>query len=163
MLFAAIGRRCLVCAITLLGLCIDCHAAEKSCARPMIADDRAEVQISGTLKNRTEWGPPSFGEYPKTDQKFVAWIVKTDIPIPVILGRGSSMRPRAVAVNEIQITGRMVTEGELNEYLGRHVRVTGKIWTQAAPLDVTPIVIQASFIRLGNNSRCDGEEISPRI
>lgn len=102
------------------------------------------------------WGPPNFGEHPKTDSRFPVWIIKLDYPITVITGLDIGAPKQTVLALEIQIQlgSRM---GDMRPgLLGKHVVAQGRVHTQVFPSDTTPVVIDASDVRIGSPLPCNG-------
>ncbi len=114
--------------------------------------------IFGTLRKRSDFGPPNFGEHPQTDQKVTVWIVHLDFAIPVEVNRELKMTPKVVLADEIQISFSGKVEPLLPRYRNRHVRVSGTLWTQVNWQDFTPVVIAPDTIRIAGKSDCRGEE-----
>lgn len=121
-----------------------------------VAGSQKDVIISGQLTRKVIWGPPNFGENPKTDAKVGVWILKLDFPISVLTGTDIGMPQKRIVAKEVQIRRRLATAQGYDEYLGRHVVVTGRLESQVEYDDVTPVVINVTVVRTGNSVRCSG-------
>jgi len=54
--------------------------------------------VIGTLHHEIHWGPSNFGEDPKTDSKFTAWIVSLKKPVTIDVGKETGdEHPQSVA------------------------------------------------------------------
>ena len=77
-------------------------AYARPCESPLGTDNEEVVSLVGRLHKESHWGPPGFGEDPKADSKFTAWVLVLDKPIQFHLGNESS-QPRDVNIDKIQI------------------------------------------------------------
>lgn len=110
------------------------------------------VKLEGKLVKQWGYGPPGWGEYPKTDPKeeyFVLLLAHT------INMKADTVDPEDIEerdVKEVQITGVADSRGLklLNSHVGSNVRVTGHLYHQSAPGDRTRIVLipaQKEFLK----------------
>lgn len=134
------------------------------CGRTLEAEDSRVVTLTGTIVRETHWGPPGFGENPATDSRFSVWVLKLDFRVPVTVQDypqlGQATRMEATRMRIIPgLNGNLPSE----EFLNRHVAVDGTLWSASAPADVTPIIMQATQIRISGPSRCDGTDAPPKI
>jgi len=119
--------------------------------------------IFGTLREYTKLGPPTFGENPKSDIKVKVWVVHLDVPIPVEVDRELKLPPKLIVASDIQIVMSPAISQLLPEYRNRHIRIAGRLWSQAEWQDFTAVVIAASIIREAGRSDCSGREIRAPI
>ena len=117
------------------------------------ADTDQAVLLTGRLRQERHWGPPNFGESPKTDSMFVAWIL--ELPRPVVIhahGDDSKLR-RDVTLKRIQLQeGSVPTEG-WKAKLGKVVLVSGKLSTASTGGDVTDVTLDVEDLRLMDSAR----------
>jgi len=126
----------------------------RTCRNLTVGSSQPDTMISGKLVHRMVWGPPNFGENPKTDAHYYDWFVILDYPIRVITGPDIGDLPGPVIVRKIEI--RPVTRGE-DEYFrfrNKHVVVRGKFATQASPFESTLVVMEASALGSGAAIHC---------
>jgi len=116
------------------------------------------VTLSGVLTRRFEWGPPGFGENPKVDRKWQAWILDLDYIVPVSL-IDAETPSELVSVRRLQSRGPLEMTRAYDGFLDRHVAITGTLWQAGEPSDVTPVTLQMTQIRLIGNAKCDGHEL----
>lgn len=113
-----------------------------------------DSMISGKLVRRMVWGPPNYGEDPKTDAQYHAWFVILDDPIRVMTGPDIGDPPEPTIAREIQIRWGSRDEDGYFKYSGRHVVVRGRLFTQVFPGDHTPVVMEASALGSGPAIHC---------
>jgi hypothetical protein len=68
-------------------------AAAKSCRMAITDGQDPDALISGTVVEREVWGPPNFGERPKTDSRYRVWIISLDDPIQVTVANRAGGKP----------------------------------------------------------------------
>jgi hypothetical protein len=138
------------------------HARDVVCHRQETTANTKDIRISGTLVRRMTYGPPYFGERPKTDSRYPYWVVKLDYPITVTTGADIGVSENVITVQEMQIQfgSRM---GDVNPaFRGKHVIVHGNIHTQVLEPDMTPVVIDASSMAAGGPIPCEGWQAERR-
>jgi hypothetical protein len=102
------------------------------------------------------WGPPNFGEHPKTDSRYALWIVQLDYSVSVVTGEEIGMPVARMRVREIQIRRGSRVDADIPHLLGKHVVVRGRLFTQVFPGDNTPVVMEASALKIGGPVACGG-------
>jgi hypothetical protein len=110
-----------------------------------------EVRLSGELIERTFWGPPFWGEHPKTDSLESAWIIVLDTPICVLAD--PSYINNAAEFNVIVVQIIVFTDGPNNEFLrqvskliGHHVAMTGVLDHAITGHNRTPVMMEVASI-----------------
>lgn len=78
--------------------------------------------ITGLLELESYFGPPGFGENPKTDAKLNTWILKLKAPIRVI---GPNHVSPISNITEIQLNPKQL---DLAKYKGYEVKLKGKLY-----------------------------------
>lgn len=98
-----------------------------------------EAKLTGYVEVRTFYGPPGFGENPKTDSRSVQNILFLDEPIC-----SEAAKDREDEKNEIEVTLR--TDGSsdfLNALAGKHVSVIGKLEHSEVGNDNTNLILSS--------------------
>ena len=84
------------------------------------------VDLSGTVKTELRYGPPNFGENPRTDQKERIYVLVLDKPINVM---GSAADPLLASVKGAKIIQLVIAPTmPLSQFLGKKTRVQGKLF-----------------------------------
>ena len=139
------------------------HQVENWCGAPFLAyDDSAKndviVTLTGFLTTRFAWGPPNFGEKPRTDSSWRPWVLRLDYATPVTLTDYAKSPPTQehIVVTRVQVRGPMEINGGLAEFRNRHVAIEGMLWQWEAPSDVEPVVMNATQVRFTRDVDCFG-------
>lgn len=125
----------------------------KTCKFSISEGTDPDAMISGKLVRRMVWGPPNYGENPRTDAQYHAWFVVLDDAVRVMTGPDIGAPPKLTIAREIQIRW----AGGQDSYFkfgNTHVVVRGKLFTQVFPGDHTPVVIEASALGSGPAIHC---------
>jgi hypothetical protein len=104
------------------------------------------VELEGTLKIKTFFGPPNFGENPKTDSKEETRILVLDKPINVrAKGEADPVTdPSAENVRELQL----VFDGPLKKLVGKKLIVKGTLFHAQTGHHFTKVLLNLDSIRL---------------
>jgi len=129
-------------------------SAAKTCRMTITPGEDPEALISGTVVERNVWGPPNFGEHPKTDSRYRVWIVVLDDPIQVTIANESRHEPEEVAVREIQLRGGVLAVPNYSGLTGKHLVVRGQLAEQLWETDHTRVVIEAKAVAPGPVIHC---------
>lgn len=105
---------------------------QSACLSPCI------VSLTGTLITEIKWGPPNFGETPSQDSKVEIYILELTEPL---LFRDA---PDLGTLKQLQID--FPIKPEYKRFIGKRVKVEGRIVESVAPLQYTPAVIDISKI-----------------
>ncbi|HWF63942.1 MAG TPA: hypothetical protein VN685_04955 [Rhizomicrobium sp.] len=133
------------------------HAvAVAACHRQATTANKKDIRISGVLVRRAAFGPPNYGENPKTDSRLAYWVVELDVPIKVITGLDIDVPSQTITVHEMQILRGPGLREDVDSFRGMHVVVRGVIGTQVFAQDMTPVNIVASNITAGGPIPCEG-------
>jgi len=124
-----------------------------ACKFPISEGTDPDAMISGKLVRRMVWGPPNYGENPKTDAQYHAWFVVLDDPVRVMTGPDVGGPPKLTIAREIQVRW-TAAQGDYSKFGNAHVVVRGKLFTQISPSDYTPVIIQASTVGPGPAIHC---------
>jgi hypothetical protein len=135
---------------------LPCRA--ESCANGVQANGESgeSIELSGVLHRQVRWGPPNFGENPKTDSTFVAWTISLSEPLVIQGGVqiGGESQPSVSEIALISYSYKVALDTELLQRLdGKLVVVTGKLWpaTTAVP---TPIILLTKTIKPTDQNIC---------
>jgi len=111
----------------------------------LLTTGMAQTMICGTLHDESRWGPPNFGENPKTDSKFTVWIVSLRRPVVVNFGKDIRQTEQRKEFDEIQLSidsGDRALVLRLEELNHTLIIVSGRLWTAVSQGDVTPVVLE---------------------
>ncbi len=134
---------------TSLILTMVAHA--QPCPSPLSTDNQKSVSLVGTLHQETHWGPPGFGESPKTDTKFIAWILMVDQPIQFRLGDEGS-GPKDLSTRRIQLQSLSdMPMASIKKMVGKKVVASGPLYAATTGGDVTPVIVSSEMVRLAGD------------
>jgi hypothetical protein len=106
------------------------------------------VRLSGKLHTEWFWGPPNFGEHPKTDQHYQGWVLRLDNPLLARDYPYGKSGETNYTLREIQI--RVMYDSklfpEVDRYVGKHVVAVGTVEFGTGPADNTMIVMWATAL-----------------
>jgi len=129
-------------------------ATAKTCRMTITSGEDPDALISGMVVERKVWGPPNFGEHPKTDKRYRVWIVALDNPIRVTIDNESGHQPETLVAREIQIRGGILAVPDYSGLTGKHLVVRGQLDGQVWETDHTRIVIEAKDVAPGPAIHC---------
>lgn len=103
-----------------------------------------DIRVTGVLQSEIHWGPPNFGETPKTDSKFAAWVLHVDSPFTVVKDEGDGSEGEAT-VSEIQLElSNTFSDEQIAALVKKHISVEGSLWMAQTPGDVKDFNISVS-------------------
>lgn len=113
------------------------------------------IELSGVFHRKVLWGPPNFGDNPKTDSKFVAWFISLSKPL-VVQGGVEFGGGYYSSVSEIKLSSETTQFKSklLQPLAGKLVVVAGQLWRGNTAGDVTPIVIAAKTVKPTDQDIC---------
>lgn len=119
--------------------------------QPTFADDTykfepAVVELLGTLIEKVYYGPPGYGENPKTDSKEHAAILQLSKPIKVVAGKGDKFNETRDKVKEVQVIN--IKGISLSMYFQKKIKVTGKLSSAITGHHHTDVLIEVDEIKL---------------
>jgi hypothetical protein len=129
-------------------------AAAKICRMTITSGEDPDALISGTVMERKVWGPPNFGEHPKTDSRYRVWIIALDEPIRVTINNEPGHEPERVVAREVQFRGGVIAVPDYSSLTGKHLVVRGQLAEQLWETDHTRIVIEAKSVAPGLAIHC---------
>lgn len=139
---------------------------------PAIPTGSNQLALSGRLTQRLVWGPPNFGENPRTDRRYAIWVLKLRYPIPVSTDsefkKSAERKPRkpTALVSDLQLIPENVGSLDtLNAQSGRMTTVVGTLWTAEAPAEYTPVVMHITSVESASilSTSCDGRLVKAPI
>ncbi len=115
-------------------------------------------KLSGYVLTEREWGPPNFGEDPKTDSTFTATLIKLDTPLTFCDPADASFYQTKV-IDCVQIFDDGTTP--VSPYIGKHV-ITGNVgFTSSGTYSqVSPVAIDNGDIHIDNIPPLSAQELA---
>ena len=98
------------------------------------------VVLSGVLIEKMFYGPPGYGEHPKTDSKEYPFILKLSSPISVVAHPNDSINQTRINVKEIQTIN--FVHIKLIDFLGKRIKVIGTLSSALIGHDHTDVLIK---------------------
>jgi hypothetical protein len=119
--------------------------------QPIYAEDTykfepAVVELTGKLVEKIFYGPPGYGENPKTDSKEHAAILLLSKPIKVVAEKGDAFNETRDNAKEVQIIN--IKRIPLSIYFQKKVKVTGKLSSSITGHHHTDVLIEVDEIQL---------------
>lgn len=99
------------------------------------------ARVCGVLTTEHHYGPPNFGENPKTDSTFTAWVLRTLSPVAVIVP-GDTKYDTATSRIQLYFQPKRVEHTQI----GQAICVTGTSAEATTPGDIAPINITVETI-----------------
>jgi Domain of unknown function (DUF4431) len=108
----------------------------------------AVVTLTGKLIKKEFYGPPGYGEDPKTDSKEQAAILHLTSPINVVAEKDNRFNETRDNAREVQLIN--VKGIDLSKFFQNNVKVSGKLSSAITGHHHTDILIEIDDIRLQN-------------
>ena len=108
-------------------------------------DNKTSVFI-GTLARKEVFGPPNYGETPKTDQVLTYYVL--DLPIMITVDFESIDNPEIKnqkSTSYLQLAGSF-NAAELSKLVGQKVSIQGKLFPATSGHHITPILLDVEKI-----------------
>lgn len=108
------------------------------------------ARLEGTVIKKNSFGPPDFGESPKTDKKITFYILKLFKPINVI----GDHNPKSVDqddfgnVKEIELEIFPSSKISIKKYLNKKVTIKGKLYERDKGWEITDVLMYVETIDL---------------
>jgi hypothetical protein len=106
------------------------------------------VTLTGKLVMKEFYGPPGYGEDPKTDSKEHAAILLLTSPIKVIAEKDDQFNETRDNIKEVQLIN--VKRIALSKFFEKKVKVTGKLSLAITGHHHTDVLIEIDDIQLQN-------------
>jgi hypothetical protein len=119
-------------ALALLFLSGSCSAASRC-----LKYEDATVSLTGRVVVRTFFGPPGYGEHPKTDSIEQQAILVLDHPVCVDASGGDE-----AAASQSEITLVPLGSVDMSRYIGKRVTVAGSLFHAISGHHYTKVLIQ---------------------
>jgi hypothetical protein len=134
-------------------------AAEKTpfCA-PASVERGNQIELSGTLYREPHFGPPGYGEHPRTDRKDRIAILRLDAPMRVNLPLTDFHEAGIITVKEVQIVPAKPGALDAAGLSGKHVVIKGQLFEPNGDDHVRDILIFAASGQVGGRIACNGSE-----
>ena len=127
--------------ICLLALLFITTASEAK--RQELRYETANVTLTGRLVYRTFYGPPNYGETPKTDSRETQAILLLDSPIDVIGTPNDEINETERGVKAITL----VSDRSLRSFVGKRVTVQGKLFHAHTGHHHTKVLMSVSSVK----------------
>lgn len=96
-----------------------------------------KIDLFGTLtNNELFYGPPNYGENPKTDKKSYPYMLKLDKPIKM----------GVVEIAKVQVVPSIKNIKSVNNFLNKHVKIEGTLFFALTGHHYTPILIEVDEV-----------------
>lgn len=125
-----------------LVILIEIHFAYGACMNiPDMTGPLVPATMSGYVIIERDWGPPNYGESPKTDSQHTSILLKLDHPIP-FCDSSDAAYYKTQSLDCIQL----VDNGPipLASYLWKHITANGTVFSAHTGWHVTPVVLDES-------------------
>jgi hypothetical protein len=106
----------------------------------------AVVTLTGKLVKKEFFGPPGYGENPKTDSKVQAAILLLANPIKVVAEKDDQFNETRDNIKEVQLIN--VKGIDLSKFFRKKVKVTGKLSSAITGHHHTDVLIEIDDIQL---------------
>ena len=110
-----------------------------------------KVSITGTIVSRTFFGPPNYGENPKTDSKESQYILVLDTPIDVVGDNKYNEAERGV--KQITLVVHDFKATPVRPWLGKRVTIEGTLFHAITGHHHTKVLIEVSTIGAAKRSK----------
>lgn len=108
------------------------------------------VILTGTLRSKTEWGPPGYGETPKVDGKVAIFVLKLSKPETALQLSIPPGEKEERCFSEVQLWCDSAAfprcDALLKKSVGRRITVSGQAARATEPTDYLPVVIHVHLI-----------------
>ena len=102
-----------------------------------------QAKACGLLTREKHYGPPNFGETPKKDSTFSAWVLRTTEPVRVIVPGHPA---HATSTKRIQLYFNRQKDGRA--WQDKHLCVSGESAEAITPSDIAPVNITIESTKL---------------
>ena len=132
----------------LIALCIHVSAGTGSAQgkRRVLNYEPANVTLTGVVVSKTYYGPPNYGENPKTDAKETQYILVLDSPVDVV-GDQNTMTKTERGVKRITLVIHDFNANPVEPLLGRRVEVSGTLFHAHTAHHHTKVLINVTSIK----------------
>ena len=100
------------------------------------------VILSGYLVSEKDWGPPNFGDSPKTDSKFSVLLLKLDKPVTTCATDDNSSR----ALDCVQVFPMNCGHIAASMLYSQHVTIAGILGVASSPYEVTALTVDCKTL-----------------
>ena len=105
------------------------------------------VTLTGLLVSRTFYGPPNYGENPKTDTKESQYILILDSPVNVIGDPNSPINRTEQGIKKVTLVVHDFKAHPVEPLLGSRIEVSGTLFHAQTGHHHTKVLIEVSSIR----------------
>jgi hypothetical protein len=108
--------------------------------------DPAIVTITGVLVSRTYYGPPNYGENPKTDSKERQYVLILDSPVDVVGDQNDELNKTERGIKRVTLVVHDFKAHPVESLLGGRVEVQGKLFHAHTGHHHTKVLIDVTSI-----------------
>lgn len=120
----------------------------------------ASVQLQGTLKLVSKYGPPNFGENPETDEKVQVPILELREPVSVRADPSSNLNDEsAEGVTEVQLVFSLKGTPAYSDLVNQNVAVTGTLYHAHTAQHYTTVLMTVETIRREDGTSRDLRDV----
>ncbi|QWV95125.1 DUF4431 domain-containing protein [Geomonas oryzisoli] len=106
----------------------------------------AIAELTGKLIEKVYYGPPGYGENPKTDSKEHATVLRLTSPIKVIADKKDEINETKNNIKELQVIN--IKRLPLSIYLKKNVRISGRLSSAITGHHHTDVLVEIDSIAL---------------
>lgn len=121
-------------------------AFQPACAADTYKFEPAVVTLAGKLVEKEFFGPPGYGENPKTDSKEHAAILLLANPIKVVAEKDDQFNETRDNIKEVQLIN--VKRIPLSKFFQNKVKITGKLSSAITGHHHTAVLIEIDEIQM---------------
>jgi hypothetical protein len=104
------------------------------------------MKLSGRVRREERFGPPGYGENPRTDERVTIYLLDLRMPVDVCADTTrDAAHPAVRGVGRLQLTGRL-DPNELQNDVGRSLTVFGSLNFRAWGSDYTEVLIHVDSV-----------------
>ncbi|HSB27579.1 MAG TPA: DUF4431 domain-containing protein, partial [Pyrinomonadaceae bacterium] len=133
------------------------HVYEASCSaqgkRRVLNYEPVNVTLTGVLVSKTYYGPPNYGENPKTDTKESQYILILDSPVDVVGDQKDVMYKPERGVKRVTLVVHDFKAHPVKSLLGRRVEVNGTLFHAHTGHHHTSVLIDVTSIKKSGKAR----------
>jgi len=107
-----------------------------------------EVELSGKVVEMSEYGPPSYGEHPETDDKLTIQILRLSTPINVKADPEDDINVEAQGIREVQLA--FTSSIKHSQLDGRNVIVRGTLYHAYSGYHFRDILIYVQELKIAD-------------
>ena len=120
-----------------------CFATQSK--RKVLNYEPANVTLTGVVVSKTYYGPPNYGESPKTDSKETQYVLILDSPVDIVGDRSDQTTERGV--KRVTLVVNDFKAHHVETLLGSRVEVQGTLFHASTGHHHTKVLINVASIK----------------